>query len=94
MNREQARNHLAEWLDEKMWRCFGTIDREAISIAVEALSEGKADRPTGEWTNEDGEPIKDNFYVCCSKCGEWSEYRTNYCGNCGADMRGEENGDK
>lgn len=39
MTREEARNHLTEWLDEKMWRCFGTIDREAIGIAVEALSE-------------------------------------------------------
>ena len=38
MTKEEARNHLAEWLDEKMWRCFGTIDKEAISIAVEALS--------------------------------------------------------
>ena len=37
MNREEARNHLAEWLDEKMWRCFGTIDREALRMAVEAL---------------------------------------------------------
>ena len=38
MTREEAIKHLSEWMDEKMWRCFGTIDREAISIAIEALS--------------------------------------------------------
>lgn len=38
MTREEAINHLSEWMDEKMWRCFGTIDREAIGMAIKALS--------------------------------------------------------
>ena len=38
MTREEATKHLSEWMDEKMWRCFGTIDREAIGMAIEALS--------------------------------------------------------
>lgn len=38
MTREEAIEHLSEWMDEKMWRCFGTIDREAIGMAIEALS--------------------------------------------------------
>ena len=37
MTREEAIKHLSEWMDEKMWRCFGTIDREAIGMAIEAL---------------------------------------------------------
>ena len=48
MKREEAKNHLAEWLDKKMWRCFGTIDREAISIAVEALSPRRREDATEE----------------------------------------------
>ena len=38
MTREEAIKHLSEWMDEKMWMCFGTIDREAIGMAIEALS--------------------------------------------------------
>ena len=38
MTREEAIKHLSEWMDEKMWICFGTIDREAIGIAIKALS--------------------------------------------------------
>ena len=37
MTREEAIKHLSEWMDEKMWMCFGTIDREAIGMAIEAL---------------------------------------------------------
>ena len=55
---------------------------------------------TGRWifkANSDG--FHNGWYVC-SECGEQCEYAhgddypifTNYCPNCGADMRGEENG--
>ena len=93
MKRKEAINHLSEWMDEKMWRCFGTIDREAIGMAIEALSdleaEQGADRPTGEWVDKGG-------YNECSECGEVAqkvelcdcvyERLTNYCPNCGARM--------
>lgn len=60
-----------------------------------------ADRPKGEWLDEDGDKVEvdDNGITecsCwCSVCGEWlvasDEYSTkgNFCPNCGADMRGE-----
>lgn len=85
MTREEAIKHLSEWMDEKMWRCFGTIDREAIGMAIEALQ----DRPTGVWVDKGG-------YSECSECGEVAqsmefydgvyERLTNYCPNCGARM--------
>ena len=60
-----------------------TID-EAIEMAIEAP---KADRPRGEWLDENG-----TYYANCSKCGyqmdthqERGYFR--YCPNCGADMR-------
>lgn len=49
-----------------------------------------ADRPTGEWQDEHGKPMRwTSFAGYCSNCGEWSEYLTDYCGNCGAKMGGD-----
>ena len=83
MTREEA----LMWLREITYSAFDRTtakERQAVQMAIEALK----DRPKGEWTNEGGEPIKDKFCVYCSECKEWSEYRTNYCGNCGARMKG------
>ena len=43
-------------------------------------------RPKGKWITENLEKP----YGKCNQCGEICEV-DNYCGNCGADMRGEEN---
>jgi len=61
----------------------------ALDKAIEALS---ADRPQGEWVSEGRVYPPTNAYhsAYCSHCGEWSEYLTDYCGNCGADMRERE----
>ncbi len=40
----------------------------------------------GKWVGGDGKPKMDGFSVYCSSCGKWSEYRTRYCGECGAKM--------
>jgi len=49
-----------------------------------------ADRPTGEWQDEHGKPMRwTSFAGYCSNCGKWSEYLTDYCGNCGAKMGGD-----
>ena len=50
-----------------------------------------ADRPRGRWHYSDGKPatIGQSFGVICDQCGTESEYCTNFCGECGADMRGE-----
>ena len=90
MTREEAIKHLSEWMDEKMWRCFGTIDREAIGMAIEALK----DKPIGAWVDKGG-------YTECSECGEVAqrvelrdgvyERLTNFCPNCGVKMLREDN---
>lgn len=48
------------------------------------------DRPRGRWHYSDGKPatIGQSFGVICDQCGTESEYCTNFCGECGADMRG------
>ena len=43
------------------------------------------------WVDDNGQEVKDRTGYCatCSACGEWSEYLTDYCPNCGARMVGE-----
>ena len=43
----------------------------------------------GKWHYSDGKParIGPSFGVICDQCGTESEYCTNFCGECGADMR-------
>lgn len=43
----------------------------------------------GRWHYSDGKPatIGLSFGVVCDQCGTKSEYCTNFCGECGADMR-------
>lgn len=50
-------------------------------------------RPRGEWIKDDNDLLD---FRKCSNCGEWAEYLdggsqflSNYCPNCGADMRKE-----
>ena len=43
-----------------------------------------ADRPTGEWVEEDA---YGDLWVC-DQCGFANEHRDNYCPNCGAKMKG------
>lgn len=66
-------------------------ERSGLDIIREII-EDKADVESvvrGKWVNAIGQPISDNHSVFCSICGEWSEYRGNYCPNCGAKMAGE-----
>lgn len=65
---------------------------EASRYKLETLPSVQPERKSGKWIphgDDDGEHYGDR----CSVCGEWYvmiDGRTNYCPNCGADMRGEE----
>ena len=62
---------------------------ESIEKAIEILTESK----TGEWIYLYGS-IGSYMTMSCSFCGETfndvAEWKYNYCPNCGARMRGEE----
>lgn len=47
-------------------------------------------RPQGEWINPSENPEFSNreFFYDCSICGNTQMDETNFCPNCGADMRG------
>ena len=71
-------------------RFYNTI----IQHDIEAIMQLPPIQPKrGKWHYSDGKParIGMSFGVICDQCGTESEYCTNFCGECGADMRGEQN---
>lgn len=66
---------------------------EAYDTAIEMLSE--PERKTGKWIPQNHNKTDGMvstavyYYPKCSVCGHCASY-TNFCPNCGADMRGEE----
>ena len=69
----------------------GELDDVIAKYVADGLME-LPDRKYGEWVDGDGMPSKAMFSVYCSECGNWSEYRSDYCGSCGAIMKGKTNG--
>ena len=63
----------------------GTLTRkiEALDMAISALSENK-----GKWEKIWRTDAECSEYIC-SKCDCGEDYPTDFCPNCGADMRGE-----
>ena len=53
----------------------------------------RADRPRGAWLDSKGRIMFSGYSANCSVCGEWSEYLTEYCGHCGARMKGADDED-
>jgi len=90
-----TRDEAIAWLtEEKKARTILETDSlitQALNMAIEALN----DRPHGEWLCRDRKPIEGMVYIeCeCSVCGHKVIFDTisvdNFCGRCGADMKGE-----
>jgi len=59
---------------------------EALRDALSRVPSAQPERKTGRWK---GEGMGD---YRCSWCGEVSSQQTNFCPNCGADMRGKSDG--
>lgn len=67
---------------------------DAICEILDTVEDGIKQLPPiqpkrGRWHYSDGKPAKIglSFGVICDQCGTESEYCTNFCGECGADMR-------
>ena len=61
-----------------------------VEDVVRILNEQPTIQPKrGRWHYSDGKPARIglSFGVVCDQCGTESEYCTNFCGECGADMR-------
>ena len=48
-----------------------------------------ADRPKGEWVYHEDYKLDGECCYECSNCGRMYDYKMNYCGYCGSDMRGK-----
>lgn len=85
----------AEALKEEMKIAHAkAIDYETVVDMYEKLVDNaptvEAERPQGEWLKSD---IPESILSKCSLCGfNCGAYTHNFCPNCGADMRGANNG--
>ena len=60
-----------------------------IAEEVKSLPSVTPSRPCGRWAKSFNDTEGEvRFY--CSECGMWEYFETDYCPNCGADMRGVE----
>lgn len=79
MTREEAIQHL-----EEMKKGIFLWDMsELIDLCISALSKNK-----GEWISHYDEDAKEGWYEC-SCCHSERAFNTNFCPDCGADMRGK-----
>lgn len=69
------------------------IADDLVNAFNDGYKQGKIDAMVrGEWKNVYKSGYKPNFGNVCSECDCWSHRRSDFCPNCGCDMRGESNG--
>lgn len=73
--------------DDEIIYCGNDGEYERYNIPTDAPTADVVERKKGEWVSLNG-------WITCSKCGCEPPNETNiesdFCPNCGADMRGEE----
>lgn len=69
-------------------RLSNFIHTQAKEIHDMAYEEGKNDRPKGEWIHHEEWENEGGCGYECSCCGRTYDYDMNFCGYCGANMRG------
>lgn len=63
--------------------------RDAI-ITISSLPSAQPERKKGEWIFATNFPDGKSCYVCKDCGAKLDSIHTNFCGECGADMRGEQ----
>lgn len=92
MTREEAIEEL-QYIKDSLVSC--ELSYDALDMAIKSLSADVRENVKGEWIDEkrlsyeyDGNEVTLVTWKC-SKCGEETNIRSNFCPDCGADMRGE-----
>lgn len=74
------------------------LDRIDVRYVLTELPSAEPKRPRGKWLSHDDYCKKHGYipsgliaFWWCDQCEQGVDYSTNFCPNCGADMRGEEN---
>ena len=91
ISRQAAIDALEKWLHG----LFGITEADGTATIFKTIRQLPPIQPKrGRWHYSDGKlaRIGLSFGVICDQCGTESEYCTNFCGECGADMRGEQDG--
>ena len=72
----------------------GEIEINGYSHVVDVLEQLPSAQRTGRWIyNDEAYPGGNPYgHYECDQCGEYVPHKTNYCPNCGADMRGGQDG--
>ena len=90
---EAVRKALSEYNGEYDCRSRYGVIADAIEN-IKNLLPAQYERKTGHWIEHENADIVDGYYVSmyeCSCCHTWENDDSEYCPDCGADMRGEEN---
>ena len=91
IDREAALNCFHAWVDN--YGDVHTPDEIPEYRAIEDLPSAQPERKKGKWIDETFKPWGLVYHPYkCDQCGEHSEADSNFCPNCGADMRGESDG--
>ena len=81
----------------KAWDTNDAIDKALYNFALSRVLEAPTvvpERKTGKWINRSLNILYPEWErYTCSVCGKHSD-NYDYCPNCGADMRGEQNDDQ
>lgn len=101
MSEYVSKEELKEFFESIEITVGGRSRAEAISEVLQAIYNGVMELPTtdavqhGKWIKADSQQYFRKHYPCftCSECGygKDSQKTWNYCPNCGADMKGENN---
>ena len=77
-------DHLRRWILSRVFKTQLSVADVIDQIDREDTIE--PERKRGKWIDDEGNAVTYKYCATCSACGEWSEYLTAYCPNCGAKM--------
>ena len=89
ISRQAAIDALRKMQTYKMFSGDDMLLIDQAGAMTELMLLPPAEPKRGKWHYSDGKPARIglSFGVICDQCGTESEYCTNFCGECGADMR-------
>lgn len=80
---EAVANRISEWFDVSNTASYALIETALNDVAPENIFE----RKHGHWIYHENADVFEGYEVPmfeCSECGEWKEYDTDFCPDCGA----------
>ena len=88
ISRQAAIDAARDWYEGLICGSFKGLEKR-----LRALPSAQPKREKGKWIDETFKPWGLVYHPYkCDQCGEHSEADSNFCPNCGADMRGEQDG--